>query len=121
MPEYEYRCSACRYEFSESQEMKKYKAKKKCPSCKKHKLERVLGCFTAFARAEPTTLGQLAERNTAKFGRYELDKKQLQQNKGKNVDKKDQPWYHKGGGASQNEVFKMTPEQKKKYIQEGKK
>ena len=121
MPEYEYRCSACEHEFSEHLEMKKYKAKKKCPSCNKHKLKRVLGGFTAFVRAEPTTLGQLAERNTQKFGRYELDKKRRDQNKGKNVDKKDQLWYHKNGEASQNEVVKMTPEQKKRYIEKGKK
>ena len=121
MPEYEYRCLECEYEFSEHLEMKKYKTRKKCPSCNKHKLQRVLGAFTAFVRDEPTTLGQLAERNTQKFGRYELDKKNREQNKGKNVDKNDQLWYHKNGKASQDEVIKMTPEQKKKYIEEGKK
>ena len=121
MPEYEYRCLDCEHEFSEHQDMKKYKPRKKCPSCNKHKLQRVLGTFTAFVRDEPTTLGQLAERNNQKFGRYELDKKRKEQNKGKNVDKKHEPWYHKNGKASQDEVVKMTPEQKKRYIQEGKK
>lgn len=121
MPEYAYRCLACEHTFSDVMLMKKYKTRRKCPSCKKYKLERILGNFAAFVRAEPKTLGQLAERNTQKFGKYELAEKRRQQNKGKNVDKKNRPWYHKNGTASQNEVFKMTPEQKKKYIQEGKK
>ena len=121
MPEYAYRCLACEHRFSDVIPMKQYKKRRKCPSCKKHKLSRILGSFTSFVRAEPTTLGQLAERNTQKFGKYELDEKKRQQAKGKNVDKKGQPWYHKDGEASQNEVFKMTPEQKKRYIQEGKK
>ena len=64
-----------------------------------------MGTFTAFVRDEPTTLGQLAERNTQKFGKYELDKKNREQNKGKNVDKNDQLWYHKNGKASQDEVL----------------
>jgi len=98
MPEYAYKCLACEHTFSDVMPMKQYKK-----------------------RAEPTTLGQLAERNTQKFGKYELDEKKRQHAKGKNVDKRGQPWYHKNGEASQNEVFKMTPEQKKRYIQEGKK
>ena len=71
--------------------MKKYKTRKKCPSCKKHKLGRVLGGFTAFVRQAPTTLGQLAERNTEKFGKYELEEKRKGQEKGKNVVEKDKP------------------------------
>ena len=121
MPEYEYKCTACEHEFSVHQEMKKYKPKKKCPSCKKHKLQRVLGGFTAFVRSEPQTLGQLAERNTEKFGRYELEEKRRSQEKGKNVAEKDKPWYDNMGETSKADIQKMSSKQKSNYIRTGKK
>jgi putative FmdB family regulatory protein len=42
VPTYEYRCAACRHEFEEFQSMHEA-ALKKCPKCKKPKLERLIG------------------------------------------------------------------------------
>jgi putative FmdB family regulatory protein len=42
MPTYEYQCSACEHRFEQFQSMKD-KPLKTCPSCKKAKLERLIG------------------------------------------------------------------------------
>ena len=109
---YEYKCQACEHFFAEEISIKKYKRKRKCPSCGKHKLERVLGVPDISVRRESTTIGQLAESNTKKMGRYELEEKQRQDNK--ELDK-----LKKETRKTQRTINNMTPEQKKKYILEG--
>tara|TARA_Y100001951_G_scaffold91675_1_gene85875 strand:+ start:116 stop:451 length:336 start_codon:yes stop_codon:yes gene_type:complete len=110
MPEYPYRCSACEHEFSDIMPMKQYKKRKKCPECKKYKLERVLGNVSGFVQGEPTTLGQAGEQNAKKKGL-----------KNKKVDKKEKIWYHKSGEASSGDINKMTDSQKHRYVRTGKK
>lgn len=59
------------------------------------------------------------------MGSYELgDKRGAQEEaatKGKKIADGDKPWYHKKRTATSEEIKKMTPSQKKKYIEEGKK
>ena len=110
MPEYAYKCLACDYKFSDIVPMKKYKKRRKCPECKKYKLERILGSVSGFSKGEATTLGQLAEQNVKKRGT--VDKK---------VDKKEKIWYHKSGDASSTDINKMTDDQKHRYVRTGKK
>jgi len=110
MPEYVYKCLACDYKFSDIVLMKKYKKRKKCPECNKHKLERVLSSVSGFAKGEATTLGQLAEQNAKKRGMVD-----------KEVDKKEKIWYHKTGDASSTDINKMTDDQKHQYVRTGKK
>ena len=125
MPIYDYKCKACERLFAEEQSIKKYKRRRKCPSCGKYKLERIIGASTVCIRAEAKTLVHLAERNTEKMGSYELgDKRGAQEEaatKGKKLADGDKPWYHKKRTATSEEIKKMTPSQKKKYIEEGKK
>lgn len=110
MPEYPYRCSACEHTFSDIMPMKQYKKRKKCPECKKYKLERVLGSVAGFVKGEATTLGQLGEQNAKKMG-----------SENKKVDKKEKIWYHKSGGATSGEINNMTDTQKHRYVRTGKK
>lgn len=116
MPTYEYKCSSCEHSFEIVQSMKD-KQKRKCPACKKPKLEKVLGTPMVFVKGEPQTIGHLADRNTQKMGRYELGDKE---GKRKEAAKKDKPIFGEGA-ASKKEIQKMTPAQKKRYIEEGKK
>ena len=109
---YEYKCEACEHFLSEEISIKKYKKKKKCPSCGKHKLKRILSSPNISVKGESTTLGQLAESNTKKMGRYELEEKQRQDNKEFETLKRDTR-------KTQREINKMTPDQTKKYILEG--
>jgi len=123
MPEYAYRCLACECTFSDIVPMKQYKKRRKCPECKQHKLERVLGTVTGFVKGEPTTLEHLAARNTEKMGGYELGDKRGKQKeaaeKGKEVAGSDKEWYHKKGTATPAEIKKMSSQQKARYIEKG--
>ena len=114
MPTYEYACSNCGHSFEIVQLMKD-KKKRKCPSCKKIKLKRVIGKPMVFIKGEPQTVGHQAERNTEKMGRYELGDKE---GKRKESSKKEQSSLG-SGPASPRQIRKMTSEQKKKYIEKG--
>ena len=114
MPTYEYVCSGCGHSFEIVQPMKD-KTKRKCPSCKKTKLKRVIGTPMVFIKGEPQTVGHQAERNTEKMGRYELGDKE---GKRKESSKKEQSSLG-SGPASPRQIRKMTSEQKKKYIEKG--
>lgn len=113
MPTYEYRCSGCGHGFEIVQSMKD-KTKRKCPQCGKNRLERVLGTPLVFTKGEPQTIKHLAERNTERMGKYELGDKigEVEEANKKAVG-------NKSVGASKKEIRKMTPEQKKRYIEKG--
>ena len=113
MPTYEYRCSGCGHGFEIVQSMKD-KVKRKCPECEKNKLKRVFGTPFIFMKGEPQTIGHWAERNTEQMGRYELGDKRGEQEEAK---KKSSGGVSKG--ATKKEIRKMTPEQKKRYIEKG--
>lgn len=75
-----YQCEHCEAIHSEVVERKETKRRKKCPSCHKHKLE-VWICQVSegLVRRNITTLGQQAERNTKKMGRYGKQKADREQ------------------------------------------
>ena len=75
-----YRCESCELVFSEIAKRKETKRRKKCPSCLLHKLEPyVCQVSEGLVRRNITTLGQLAERNTKKMGRYGKQKADREQ------------------------------------------
>ena len=81
--EYDYECQSCGHIMTVEQKPSDKKRYKKCPQCKKNELERVL--FSApqgFVEQEPTTIGQLSDRNRKKMGRYEIDKRDKESKKG---------------------------------------
>ena len=66
-------------------------------------------------------MGQLADRNTSKMGRYELDSKREQQEQGNLKDKKEKNWVKKSGDASVKDINKMSDSKKQRYIRDGRK
>ena len=74
-----------------------------------------------FVKGEATTLGQLADRNTSKMGKYELEKNNNDQKKGDIKSSKPKEWWQKGGDATAKEINKMSEKQKSDYIRKGKK
>ena len=124
MPTYQYKCNNCDHYFEIVQSMKD-KKKRKCPECKKLKLQRLLGQPMIFVKGDPSTIGHWAERNTENMGRYEIGDKSGQQEeakeKVKNQSSKEKPWYKKHQTASNSEVSKMSEEQKTRYIKDGNK
>ena len=73
MPIYEYQCAKCDHNFEVEQKLKA-KPKKRCPGCRKHALERLLSPSMISIRGNINTIGQLAEANTKKLGRYAHDR-----------------------------------------------
>lgn len=110
MPNYEYRCDQCGHNFEIKQKYED-KPKKKCPECKAHKLYRVYSAY-AFILGEPKTVGHLADRNTQKMGKYELEAARS----------KLRPTERPESKAKRKKLRKLgslTPEQKTKYIEKG--
>ena len=115
MPIYEYRCENCDFLLSVEQKMKNYKPKKKCPSCKKNKLERIISPSLFFIKGEPGTVGHWAERNTQKMGKYEIEDKTSKQISKKPAD----PWWKRGSKYSNKEIRKMSDSERRKFIESG--
>ena len=112
MPEYPYRCLACEHTFSDIVPMEQYKKRRKCPECKEHKLERVLGNVTSFVKGEAKTLEHLAARNTEKMGKYELQDKTREHGAKASGEAKERR-------ELQKKINSMTPQQKVKWIHGG--
>ena len=112
MPTYDYECSQCSY-YEEVFQKFSEKPLVRCPQCKKHKFRRViLSAPHISVKGEPATIQHLADRNTQKMGRYELESKMQQDNMEKV--KKDRET-----NVLRNKINKITPAQKKKYIEKG--
>ena len=120
MPTYEYQCEECDHNF-EIVKMISDPHESMCPKCKKLTLYQVISPSTVFIKGEATTVGQLADRNTKKMGKYELGDKRGRQEEGNLKNKKEKGWVEKSGSATKAEINKMTKKQKANYIRDGKK
>jgi|TARA_A100001391_G_C5066764_1_gene277365 putative FmdB family regulatory protein len=112
MPTYDYECSECGY-YKEVFQKFSEKPLVRCPECKKHKFRRViLNAPHVSVKGEPTTIQHLADRNTQKLGKYELQAKE----QADNIDK-----VRKDAEANnrRRKINKMTAAQKKNYIEKG--
>lgn len=70
-----YQCEACDDKFAEIGKRVGYKIKKKCPSCKKMALDTYTVGNISFFVKDVTTLGQLAEKDNKKLGKYGVEDK----------------------------------------------
>ena len=109
MPTYDYLCKSCGYTFETKHGF--HDSPNPCPECKQTDLTQVFdNPPIIFVKGEATTLGQLAERNTASMGRYELENKRAEREE---IHKKDDP------KNLRRAINKMTPRQRQKYIKDG--
>ena len=133
---YEYACGDCGFNFEASQSIKATPLIE-CPQCGENSLARVLsGGLCAFVDAgitDKTSLANLAERNTSRMGKTELEDRrhQDQENKlqKKNLAQQElarkygtEPIVYKEpvkGKVGADKINKMTASQKKKYIEKG--
>lgn len=118
MPEYSFYCRKCKHKFSRYWNISQYDKEIdliECESCSADK------SFVSrdyqednmvVSYHEVKTIGQLADRNTKKMGKYELQDKMREDNM--DFHKK-----NKEVAAKRRRLNKMTPEQKKKWIMEG--
>ena len=123
MPTYVFKCEECDYELEVEQSIKKPTPnRKKCPACGKNKLERLLFAPHVYNKPgdDSITLGLLADRNTERFS---SDQKEAIDRKS-GVKRQKEPEKKNFWDTSKKEmkqIAEMTPSQKKKYIETGKK
>jgi putative FmdB family regulatory protein len=111
MPRRYYICDNCEHTFDVTQKFED-KTLKKCPKCKKLKLYQDLTGMYTFVVQEPKTVGQLADRNTKKMGKYELENRMLKDGIPEQIEKREKK-------EKVQKLAKMTPEQKTRYVMEG--
>jgi len=115
MNRYDYVCQKCSHELRDVLQSIKDPPQKKCPKCGKEGLKRVLyGGLYISVKQDPTTVGQLADRNTSKMGSYQ--KSELEEKI-----KNSAPTTDKHAPATRSEINKMSEKQQRRYIMEGKK
>lgn len=132
-----YECEGCNETFSEIVQRKDKSRRKKCPICKQFSLEQLLFAPTGFVSQDAKTLGQQAERNTKKMGRYELEAKRHKHKQDAKAAKKEALAQSLPKGMSipdvpetsptfgkdldkRRKIANMTPKQKHDYIMTGK-
>ncbi len=112
MPLYDFECSECAY-YTEIEQPMHAPSEHECPHCGKNSLVKVfINPPAMFVRGEPSTIGQLADRNTANMGRYELEDRKREN--GIKTDKEAQQ-----KKETHRKINAMTPEQKLKWIRKG--
>jgi DNA-directed RNA polymerase subunit RPC12/RpoP len=109
---YDYMCKYCSNKIIDCQQSIHEKPYTKCEACGEHGLERIIYPPTVFCHVEITTVGQLAEKNSKKMGKYGLEEKVLKDKESK-----------KGALSEARKELKklggMTDEQKRRYIENG--
>ena len=97
MPTYDFECQACAY-YTEIFQRHNDPESHECPAM--------------FVRGEPTTIGQLADRNTEKMGSYEMSDKKEKDGINKSREGQETRSVHK-------KINAMTETQKVKWIRDG--
>jgi hypothetical protein len=116
MPEYSFNCKNCRHDFSCFWSIGSYDKNISELSCEKCGSSQVFRDYqednVVVSYHDVKTIGQLAERNTKKMGKYHLEEKMRQDNV--ELHKK-----NREVSAKRRKLNNMTAEQKHKYIMEG--
>tara|TARA_E500000331_G_scaffold227526_1_gene217764 strand:+ start:819 stop:1187 length:369 start_codon:yes stop_codon:yes gene_type:complete len=122
MPVYVFKCEECDHELEVEQSITKPTPnRKKCPNCKKNKLNRLL--FSPHVYNKPgddsITLGLLSDRNTERLSSDQKESIDLKHGRKKN--KKQGKNFWETSDKNMKKITEMTPAQKKKYIETGEK
>jgi putative FmdB family regulatory protein len=115
MPTYDFECEPCAY-YTEIFQHVNDPSVHKCPVCEQETLKKVfISPPTAFVRGEPKSIGQLADRNTAKLGMYELQEKRQKDNNSN----KDMSPEQREKRKTHQKIVSMSPEQRVRYVKTG--
>ena len=114
MPRYDYECENCGFQLNDVYQSMSDKPLSRCKNCKKNKLKRVIFSPHVFVRGDPTTMGQLAERNSEKMG-----KSQVQEMTHKDKESKKSA-LSEAKNEMRSKIGSMNESQKRRYIEDGK-
>ena len=110
---YDYGCTECGETLKDVKQSIHDEALTLCPSCGKHSLERVpYGGLGSFMKNNSNTVGSQADKNWSNMGHYQKSEIESK-NKTKREGREKQ--------SLRSQINKMTPDQRTKYIMEGKK
>lgn len=112
MPVYHYRCNYCEHEYETFHSIKE-DIRTTCEICKNRTLQVVLDGAPVIINKEIKTIGQLAEANAKKMGRYALEERMAQDKVKEKIQSQEKM-------KEARKIASMTPEQKTKYIETGK-
>lgn len=124
MPFYDYRCTECECKVEAKQSIHD-EPLTKCPDCGTLSLVRVIGVPRAIIYGNAETVGQIADYNTRKMGKYELEEKRRTElvKQGKDPEAKTEkyipPWRDKE--KVDTSLAGLSPEKQKHYILTGEK
>ena len=112
MPTYDFECEKCAY-YTEIFQKHTDPSTHECPHCGKETLSKVyINPPAMFVRGEAKTIGQMADRNTQKMGKYELEDKKQEHGINKSREGQETRSVHK-------KINAMTETQKVKWIRDG--
>lgn len=118
MPLYDYECRNCGFILEDVLQPMTQKPLKKCNKCMMNSLKRIItGGIHGFVSGSDT-IGGLADKN-AKINKSKIA--EAEHKKREETPETPKPWYNKYGDATTKEINKMTPQQKTRYIMEGRK
>lgn len=118
MPLYDYECASCEHLVQDVFQKVDDKELKKCPACGKMKLFKVLTGGLHGFMAGSETIGSIADKN-ARTNKNKIA--EAEHAKREATPEAPKAWYDKHGTATPKEINKMTPQQKTRYIMEGRK
>ncbi len=112
MPTYDFECRECGYS-DEIFQRHDAPSTLNCPQCNKQAFSKIfVNPPVMFVKGEPTTIGHLADRNTKKMGRYELQDKKEEHGILKSREEQKKRDVHK-------KINSMTEKQKMDWIRNG--
>jgi putative FmdB family regulatory protein len=113
MPTYDYVCDNCDNEIHDIFQSFSEASLTKCEACGKDTLRRVIyGGLATFIK-DVKTIGQVADKNWSNMGSYK--RSEIEQKRKDQMKENESP-LSSFGKASRQQINKMTPDQKKKYI-----
>lgn len=110
MPLHDYECSECKAFFSDVYQKYEEDPLTKCEKCGEESLQKIFATPSFFVKGEPTTLGQMADRNSKKMGKQEVqerDLKRKEETKSAMSEAKKELY---------SDIGKMNDAQKRRYI-----
>lgn len=119
MPIYDYECSECEHALEDVTQGMTEKPLTLCPACGEPALLRVISGGLGFQVKKVETIGQLEAKNT-KANKSRIDEAAAKRKE--ETPEEPKTWVDKyGGDATSQEINKMSPNQKQRYVMEGKK
>lgn len=116
MARYNYRCNKCEEVFEITHSMFD-KSSQKCPKCNK-KMVKLFSPPTHTIIKEPKTLGSVADKNANEYSKSQ--KRELDSSHNRQRKERIPQWYDQHCTKDTKEVGKMSPQERRKYVETGK-